>query len=350
VSNSNQDKPGIKMGAIKRKAVNLSQEELVTIGALSDANPLPALIQPNVASLNLTGWAESNREHVESLLLRHGGILFRGFDARSVSEFEQFSTALFGELVGEHERSSPRSQVKGSIYTSTDHPPSQPIFLHNEMSYSQRWPLKIMFFCVIAAETGGATPIADTRALLKRLDPQLVERFIEKKVMYVRNYNDGFGLRWQTSFQTEDRAEVEAYCRANGLIAEWKDGDRLRTRRIARAVSRHPKTGELVWFNHATFFNVTTLEPEIQAGLLSEFAPEDLPTNSFYGDGTPIEPAVLDELRGAYNEQMVTFPWQVGDIVVLDNMLAAHGREPFTGARKTVVTMAEPVTEEQTAI
>jgi alpha-ketoglutarate-dependent taurine dioxygenase len=96
-----------------------------------------------------------------------------------------------------------------------------------------------------------------------------------------------------------------------------------------------------VWFNHAAFFHVSTLEPSIREPLLAEFPEADLPHNTYYGDGSAIEPAVLDEIRAAYQQEMVIFPWQAGDILMLDNMLTAHGRMPFMGGRKVVVGMAE---------
>ena len=45
--------------------------------------------------------------------------------------------------------------------------------------------------------------------------------------------------------------------------------------------------------------------------------------------------------RGKPHEQAVAFPWERGDILMLDNMLVAHGRKPFTGPRKILVGMAE---------
>lgn len=98
----------------------------------------------------------------------------------------------------------------------------------------------------------------------------------------------------------------------------------------------------MVWFNHAVFFHVSTLKPTIRKALLAEFSEEELPHNTYYGDGSPIEPDVLDEIRTAYQQEAVIFPWQVGDILMLDNMLTAHGRQPFLGRRKVVVGMAEP--------
>jgi alpha-ketoglutarate-dependent taurine dioxygenase len=112
-------------------------------------------------------------------------------------------------------------------------------------------------------------------------------------------------------------------------------------------VSRHPRTGELVWFNHATFFHVSTLEPTLRDSMLAEFPEGELPANTYYGDGSPIEPEVLDHLRAAYHAETVSFPWQAGDLLLLDNMLVAHGRAPYAGPRQILVGMAEPTAEDQ---
>jgi hypothetical protein len=48
---------------------------------------------------------------------------------------------------------------------------------------------------------------------------------------------------------------------------------------------------------------------------------------------------VLDEIRKIYQQEAAIFPWQEGDVLMLDNMLAAHGRAPFAGSRKVVVGM-----------
>jgi alpha-ketoglutarate-dependent taurine dioxygenase len=169
------------------------------------------------------------------------------------------------------------------------------------------------------------------------------DRFIAKGWMYVRNFGDGLGLDWQTVFQTTDRSAVEAHCRKSGIEVEWKPGNRLRTRAVRPAVARHPKTGETLWFNHATFFHVTTLEPDVRQALTAEMADEDLPANTYYGDGQPIEPEVLDHLRALYHRETVSFPWQKGDLLLLDNMMVAHGRAPYSGDRKILVGMAEPI-------
>jgi alpha-ketoglutarate-dependent taurine dioxygenase len=188
---------------------------------------------------------------------------------------------------------------------------------------------------------GGETPIADCRKVFERIDPKVRQRFIEKGWMLVRNFGDGLSLSWQSVFQTEDRSAVEAYCRQAGIETEWH-GDRLRARQVRRAVAQHPATGEMVWFNHAAFFHVSTLESSTREVLLAGLAEEDLPNNTYYGDGSPIELSALDEIREAYRIEMVSFAWQPGDILMLDNMLVAHGRNPYAGPRKILVAMSEP--------
>ncbi|MBW4609146.1 MAG: TauD/TfdA family dioxygenase [Hassallia sp. WJT32-NPBG1] len=327
--------------AKRQQGVNLSQLELIKATPLLPDNSLPLLLQPTIEGINLAKWAASNQELIAKNLLKHGGILFRNFDIGNMAEFEQFIQTVSGELLEYRDRSSPRSAIQGKIYTSTDYPANQTIFLHSENSYAAAWPLKIFFYCVTPAQQGGETPIADTRKLFQQINPKIRDRFLEKGVMYVRNFGDGFGLPWQTVFQTTNPIEVETFCRIHGIEFEWKEGNRLRTRQVRQAITIHPKTDELVWFNHAAFFHVSTLEPNIREALLAEFPEEDLPHNTYYGDGSPIEPAVLAEIRAAYQQETVIFPWQAGDVLMLDNMLTAHGRQPFLGQRKVVVGMAE---------
>jgi alpha-ketoglutarate-dependent taurine dioxygenase len=333
---------GERLRAARRQPVRVSQESLVVEETLAGGGALPLVLRPRAAGLDAPAWAALNREFIESRLLEHGALLFRGFGLDAVEQFERLAETISGELLEYRERSSPRSQVSGNIYTSTDYPANQHIFLHNENSYQRAFPLKLYFYCSVAPQQGGETPIADCRRIYSRINPRIRERFVEKQWMYVRNFGDGFGLPWQTVFGTEDRAKVEEQCRLKGIRAEWKDGNRLRISTVLPVVARHPRTGELSWFNHATFFHVSTLEPAMREILLEEFSEYDLPTNTFYGDGSSIEPEVLDELRGIYREETVSFPWEQGDVMLLDNVLTAHGRAPYAGPRKILVAMAEP--------
>jgi alpha-ketoglutarate-dependent taurine dioxygenase len=106
-------------------------------------------------------------------------------------------------------------------------------------------------------------------------------------------------------------------------------------------VERHPQNGEMVWFNQAHLFHVSRLPSEVRDWLLSTYGEGNLPRNVYHADGSPIDPAMLDEVSAVYDRLSVVFPWLEGDVLLLDNMLAAHGRQPFSGKRRVVVGMAE---------
>ncbi|HEX7183127.1 MAG TPA: TauD/TfdA family dioxygenase [Thermoanaerobaculia bacterium] len=332
-----------RFGARPRKAVRLSQEDLVKTGFLpeSGGQELPLVVEPNVEDLNLTTWAESHRELIEAHLLRHGTVLFRGFDVPTPAAFHEVAQAICPGLLDYTERAAPRHEVSQNVYTSTEFPADQHIPLHHEMSYSHNWPTKLFFFCDLPAQEGGCTPVTDDRKVIQLLDPEVTRRFLEKKVMYVRNYGEGVDMPWQEVFQTQDRQQVEAYCREARMEVEWRDRDRLRTRAIRQVLATHPKTGDVLWFNHAHLFHMSNLEPAVRQALLSEFEPDELPRNAFYGDGTPIEDEVLEQIRQTYSDAAVRFPWRKGDIMLVDNFLASHGRDPFKGPRRILVAMAE---------
>jgi alpha-ketoglutarate-dependent taurine dioxygenase len=239
-------------------------------------------------------------------------------------------------------RSAIRSKVIDGVYSSTEYPAHQRIAMHNEQSYARDWPMAIWFHCAIAAQTGGETPIADSRRVYHQVPPRIRERFAARGLMYVRNFGNGLDVPWQQTFGTTEPAAVEAYCRAHDIAFEWKADGELRTRQIAQAVAQHPRTSDLVWFNQAHLFHVSALEPAVREALQGAIDPEDLPRNVYHADGGTLEDSVLDEIRGVYSELEVVFPWQPGDVLMLDNMLTAHARRPFRGPRQITVAMAEP--------
>ncbi|MFI7433605.1 TauD/TfdA family dioxygenase [Micromonospora haikouensis] len=312
--------------------------------------PLPALVEATVPDLDLAAWLAGNRDTVDELARRHAAVLLRGFAVAGPADFRAAMAALSGDVLSYGERSSPRSEVTEGVYTSTEHPADQPIVLHNEQSYTLNWPLRIVFFCETEPAAGGRTPLADSRRVLARLRPETVAGFERRGgVCYQRNYLPGISLSWQTAFQTDSRAEVEAYCARARIEAQWVGEEQLRTRQVRPAVREHPVTGERTWFNHALFFHVTSLPDEVSAGLRRALAEEDLPYQTAYGDGTPIGADVLAELRAAYAAETRSFPWRRGDVLLVENMLAAHAREPFTPPRRILTAMSDPVTAPELA-
>ena len=335
-------KPSLgQMAAGRRKSITLTSESLVRTGFPEVESPVHYLVEAVVEGLNLTVWAAENRGLIDESLRTHGAILFRNFAVADVDEFQSFAAAAAGSLLDYSYGSTPRSPVKDKIYTSTEYPADQSIPLHNEMSYSRSWPMKILFCSLRAATEGGETPLADSRRVFESLDPAITRTFAQKNVMYIRNYGEHMDLPWQRVFNTTDRSEAEEFCRRAAIEFEWRDKNRLRTWQVCQGVAIHPRTTERVWFNQAHLFHVSSLEGTVGGGLLSYWGSDDLPRDARYGDGSAIESDALAEIREVYDAKSRALPWREGDVLLLDNMLVAHGRRPFKGERKVVVAMGE---------
>jgi alpha-ketoglutarate-dependent taurine dioxygenase len=59
-----------------------------------------------------------------------------------------------------------------------------------------------------------------------------------------------------------------------------------------------------------------------------------------FADGGEIAVADLMHVRTVSRACEVVFPWQAGDVMVIDNVMAMHGRKPFTGERCVLAAMA----------
>ncbi|MGW5382602.1 TauD/TfdA family dioxygenase [Nocardia sp. NPDC003963] len=282
-----------------------------------------------------------DRTAIRRRLFEHGAVLMRGFDIGGTDGFESSVRALSGGLLTYTEQSTPRTRIKGNVYTSTEYPRHAEIPLHNEMSYQAVWPLVLFFHCVEPPETRGATPLASTRKVYESIDPAVREELERRRWMVVRNYGDDIGLRWWTAFGTDDRAAVEEKCRAGGVRPEWRPDNALRTRAVREVVHTHPATGAALWFNHIVLFHESSLDPAVREGLLDIYGPDGLPNNTYYGDGAPIPDDVVDHLRRCYRDAAVRFDYRRDDLLIIDNMATAHGREPYTGPRSIAVAMSE---------
>jgi alpha-ketoglutarate-dependent taurine dioxygenase len=333
------------LGALRRPARPVTGKDgLASRWELGDTVRLLVFTADSEA-LDPVAWAALNRSSCEQALDQYGGVLLRGFEMRRPEQLQSFIETVAGSALHYRERSSPRSRISGEVYTSTEHPPDQKIFFHNENSYASMWPGKLAFACVVPASEGGETPVSDVALVYQRLDPEVRKEFARRGVMYLRNYQPGIGLSWETVFQSNDRGEVEAYCRDAGYECEWRSGSALRTRRITPAFARHPRTGAMLWFNHAAFFHISTLPLEIRSALERQFAPDELPHQTFFGDGASIEEDVMEHIRATYQSASLEFRWHSGDLLLLDNMRLAHARNSFRGQRKVLVAMAEPCAE-----
>ena len=258
----------------------------------------PVVVTPGDGLADLPLWCAQNRDWIRQAVLDGGGLLLRGFDVCGARDLERFSVMVTENFMGYQDRASKRSPVAGNVLTSTDSPASYSIQLHSESTFTSRWPRHIIFHCTQPAEQGGCTPIADVRAVYDRISAEVRSKFEELGILYVRNFGYGPGMDWRDTFQVANEHELEEYAHSAGINLEWVEGGKLRTSQRRPAVVTHPATGALCWFNHAAVLHYTALEDGLRETLLRQNGEHNLPHNTYYGDGSPIEPAAMQPSRG----------------------------------------------------
>ncbi|OQP61099.1 hypothetical protein A3860_05105 [Niastella vici] len=292
---------------------------------------------------SLLTYMDDKRDLLKELLHIQGGLLLRGFDIQRNEDFQSVRDRFAGlSNFSYRDGNSPRTKLSAGIYTSTEYPKEYRITLHNELSYSSKWPAYILFYCHIPAVEGGETTLADGRKLLQRLDASLVNKFREFGVRYTRfmNGNAAIGKSWVSTFETSDRDSIENYCRENDIEFRWEK-DALYLAQMGPGVVRHPLTGEEVWFNQANQFHPSSLPEEEYKGLQLLFSQKKCryPHYAYYGNGEEISEEDLKKITEIQESQAFKLKWHKGDIAILDNVLTAHGRMPFKGERKIYVSM-----------
>ncbi|WP_377155077.1 TauD/TfdA family dioxygenase [Roseateles sp. UC29_93] len=325
-------------GAVGASATAATPAPAVRMTTFADDRPFPLIVEATRPDLDAVAWARANRDVVETSLLTHAGLLFRNFGLRTPQEFEAFAESIEPELFGGY-GDLPKKEGGRNTYRSTPYPERQMILFHNESAHLERWPRKQWFFCELPSPVGGATPIVDCREMLRRLPADLVDEFERKGLLYVRTFTPRLDVSWQDFFKTTDRGEVEARLTRAGTAFRWLDADTLQTRTRCPAVVKHPLTGERVFFNQVQLHHVSCLEPDVREDLLGLVGLDRMPRHVTFGDGSAIPDATMAIVGEAYEACAVRLDWRQGDIIMLDNMLAAHARDPYEGPRKIVVAM-----------
>jgi alpha-ketoglutarate-dependent taurine dioxygenase len=289
-----------------------------------------------------TRWAAEHRDALRAAVVEHGSLLVRGLRLRDAAETATVFRHL-GTLMIEKEAFAPRRIYSDGVYSSSKWPPNQPMCVHHELSYALELPSIMLFACLVAPAKGGATPVADAPTVLRALPAELVMRFEREGWILVRNYNPDIGASVADAFGTDDRRAVESYCRANAIEFEWQPDGALRTWQRRSAVVRHPLTGQRCWFNQIAFLNEWTIDPEVREYLVDMYGEDGLPFNTRFGNDDPIGADVVHVINEAYEANTAREPWQAGDVMLVDNIRTAHGRERFEGSREVLVAMADAV-------
>jgi len=318
---------------------------------------LPLVVEPtNSMSFDeFLDYIKANKESLTKKLLSFGGILFRGFPIEGANAFNSVIDALaLGKPLNYVGGDTPRDKVQGKVYTSTEAPPAFMIPLHNEMSFIKYYPRHIYFYCETPPNENGETTIADARSIYKSIDPQVKAKFVENGLKYISNFYGQSKLldlinrykrahkTWMDAFETSDKGEVEKRCKENEFGFKWTKKNWLQVIYQSPSVIAHPQTGERVWFNQAHLYdyNPRLLGFWNWIGTKIIYCQKDtLMHEIYYGDGSPVPRKELYHVMDVLEKETIKFPWQKGDMMVLDNILAMHGRASFSGKRRILVSL-----------
>lgn len=304
--------------------------------------PFPALIVNADTDLDLAGtvdWAKNNKQQLFQALSDSGTVLFRGFPLASPEDFDAF-IAAFGESGFTYKESlsnAVRVNLTERVFTANEAPPEVGIYLHHEMAQTPLFPSKLYFFCQIAADKRGETPVCRSDVLLDRMKetmPEFVQNCRDKLVKYslIMPANDdpesGQGRGWQSTLGVETREEAEARLEKLGYSWAWLDDGGLRTTTPALPAIREAANGREAFFNQliAAFLGWADVS---HAGV----------HKIAFGDGTPIPADDMQRICDMAEDLIVDLPWQAGDVALVDNYQVMHGRRSFEGKRRVLAAL-----------
>lgn len=298
----------------------------------------------NLSIEEFIDYYKKNEQIIEQELLNHGAIKFKNIRIDSMNDFQKITSGISEKFGGYVDGNSPRTKLSGTVYTSTEYDKSQKITMHNELSYSAIWPGKLFLSCLIPAQMGGETLLADSRQILKEMPEAIVSEIRDKGIHYIRNLHGGMGMgpSWQHTFETENREELEKHCENLGIDYEWKDDGGIRLIQYSKGIIKHTKTGEEVWFNQIDQFHPSHLGDDLYETIQAIYEdPREFPMYVQFADGTSISESVVKQITEIIDRLTVAPVWDKHELLMVDNVLACHGRNPYEGERRVVVSMSK---------
>ena len=121
----------------------------------------------------LREWVEENYQLIEDKITLHGGILFKGFDIKTATDFEDIVLSIDANLADKHifdgGVGTKRTKFVFDVASPAIKKMLTPLSLHNEDSFVAEVPTKIMFCSLNSAPWGGESLIADCRKVYQSL-------------------------------------------------------------------------------------------------------------------------------------------------------------------------------------
>ena len=287
----------------------------------------------------LLNWVEKNKVKIEDELKIHGAILFRDMGVNDEQSFDRFIRAFdWPSFTYEESLSNAvRRNRTELVFTANEAPPSVSIFLHHEMAQTPIYPSKLFFYCELASQSGGSTPICRSDVLLEHLRreiPNFVSACEDKGVRYSQTMpsdNDlesGQGRSWGSTLNATSQEQAETKLRKLSYQWQWRDDGSLSVITPQLPAIRTLDDGRKVFFNQL----IAAFRGWQDARNVGE-------KSICFGDNSPISNEDMEVVIRLSDLLTFDVPWQTGDIVLIDNFVTMHGRRPFEGQRRVLASL-----------
>jgi alpha-ketoglutarate-dependent taurine dioxygenase len=333
----------------------------VRLDPFGPGDGLPVFIHPvdNKLATDLDAasrWLAKRQQTIDEVLSQCGAIVFRGFPIHDSLAFGTFLAHLPSLPHGYVGGNSSRSVIQGRVYETTTMPSTEKIALHQEAAYLREFPSQVAFFCMKPADVGGETILCDMRTVAAAIPADLCDEIERRGVRYVRNFRspdsstgierlDAYHKPWTEAFYTTSRDAATSSCAEMGMDYQWgADGSLTLIQNMPGFVT-HPVSGERLWFNHVHAMSllpgcITQDHFEEQEEFYSS-SEMTKPYQVFFGDGGEMDPEAISTIYPILDAATVAFPWMHSDVMLVDNLTTAHGRNPFSGTRDTQVLLVK---------
>ncbi|KAJ4718030.1 Clavaminate synthase-like protein [Melia azedarach] len=308
----------------------------------------PSVLSPNPATMTTDSYSASfftqtirtQKPFVDSLLLKAGAVLFRGFDVTRAKDFNDVVEAFGYEELPYVGGAAPRTNVVGRVFTANESPPDQKIPFHHEMAQVPEFPSKLFFFCEVEPGSGGETPIVLSHIVYERMKkkyPEFVEQLEQHGLIYTRvlgeqdDPSSPIGRGWKSTFLTEDKSVAEERAAKLGMKLDWTEDGGVKTimgpiPAIKYDKSRQRKT----WFNSM-----------VAAYTGWKDARNDPVKAVTFGNGKPLPADIVHDCLKILEEECVAIPWQKGDVLLIDNWAVLHARRSFNPPRRILASLCK---------
>ena len=309
----------------------------------SGGNRFPQVIinHRNLSSVEACcDWLKANLDSIESELANSGAVLFRGFPITNAEEFDAFSAAFAYPNFTYQESLSNAVRINFTerVFTANEAPKDVEIFLHHEMAQTPISPSKLFFFCQSAADNGGATPLCRSDMLFAEFAaqmPDIASKFVREGLKYTtqmpaeNDADSGQGRSWKSTLSVDSVAAAEAKLVELGYSWVWMDDGGLRaTTPVLPAVID-------IGNDRQVFYN------QLIAAYMGWKGVKENPSSAItFGDDSAIPAEALDLIVKLSHQFTFDLAWQDGDVALVDNYMAMHGRRPYSGERKRQVLVA----------